>query len=686
MAGFDAFLKAFAAIACLAFALVVFYSGRRRSGSEYLAAFLLLIAGNQAAETIRGILAAGTSPADTLWWRVATIFAALDPLALYLFAIAIEPARARPATKRVLAALAFTLAAGALLLRSSPFATRLEIVALQTFTVVVYTMVAVRFLCAVARDPSDRRARVLFYAAAIVTVLPWLQIAPSYAVVLKEDVLRVEPGDPLEPLHMWVGAIAWPAGLVAIGSLALLARRMQNGEHTRRVATVGLAGGFVLSALLNAGSFLTSWRLGTPYVPEPEWMEGVLVLGRASAAGRWIAFGALVSAAILRDDLLGMSLARRRTAARALVALGMMGVIGLFIGGLAILVGPESIELRPLDWLLVGFVLAATQGSRGLVDRVAARAYGVPMPADRSAAHDAYRRAVQQAVAEGRDVRADAELARLRAELAIGSAEALILERVAEEVSSGPLVAGQRVGGRYLVRRLIGRGGAGRVFLARDETLDRDVVLKEVLHDDPDDEAALREARAAGGLQHPNVVVVYDVLRRSGSSLLVAEYLPAGSLADRLHERGPFDLAEGLRVLDGILGGLEAVHLRGLVHRDLKPENVLFDAHGVPKLSDFGIARVRRGVTMAFDEPDGFVGTPEFMAPEQRAGQRATSATDVHSVGRIARACIHGPFPAPIEAVLAKAMADDPKLRFAHAGEMRTALREAARGLRVGVT
>ncbi|HVM45383.1 MAG TPA: serine/threonine-protein kinase, partial [Candidatus Thermoplasmatota archaeon] len=480
---------------------------------------------------------------------------------------------------------------------------------------------------------------------------------------------------------LWAGALAWP--LAALAALAVvLHARERHGDATARTAALGLAVGYVAAACLNAASFATVWRLGHPIVPEPAWWDGVAILGRASAAVRWILFGGLVSAAILRDDLLGLSLARRRAAARALVALAMVGGLGLVYAALAILFGPESVQFRPLDWLFVGIVLVATQGLRPLIDRVAARAYGVPMPADRSAAHDAYRRAVQQALAEGRDTTADPELARLRQELAIGSAEAVVIERVAAQHAAGPLVAGQRVGGRYLVRRLIGRGGAGRVFLARDETLDRDVVLKEVLHDEPDDEGALREARAAGGLQHPNVVTVHDVLRRGGSSLLVAEYLPAGSLADLVAERGPLPPDEGARVLDDVLAGLEAVHARGLVHRDLKPDNVLLGADGVAKVADFGIARTRRGVTARFDEPDAFIGTPEYMAPEQRGGARATSASDVYAVGCLARRCLRQPLPAPLEAVVARALAEDPQARWASAREMREALRAAAAALR----
>ena len=666
-------------MACVAFALVVLAGGRRRGGPLFLAAFLLLIAGNQAAETVRALLEPG--PARTFWWRVASVFAALDPLALYLFATSSgrDPQRAWP--RRVVTAVALLLAFASLGFGRSTASDRVLALALLAFTAIVYAVVLARFVRGVARDPHDRRARVLLTAAGIATVLPWLQLPHPVASVLRLDLLRLPDAHPMADVHLWATALAWP--VVALAIVLLVARvRAAHGEPAARATSLALGLGYGAAVLLNATSFVGAFRMGYEFVPVPPWWDGVSMLGRASAAVRWILFGALVSAAILRDDLLGLSLARRRTAARALVALAMVGLLGLAYAALTIAFGPEEARFRAVDWLLVAIVLVATQGFRPLIDRVASRVYGVPMPADRSAAHEAYRRAVQQAQAEGRDATGDAELLRLRHELGLTDADAALLERLAEESVQGPLVAGQRVGGRYRVRRMIGRGGTGRVFLARDETLDRDVVLKEVLHDEPDDEAALREARAAGGLQHPNVVVVHDVLRRSASSLLVAEYLPHGSLAERVAASGRLPPGEGVRILDGVLAGLEAVHARGLVHRDLKPENVLLAADGQPKIADFGIARARRGVTARFDEPDAFVGTPEYMAPEQRAGARATAATDIYAVGAIARACIAAPLPPALEAIVARAMSDEPRARFSDAAQMRAALREAHAGTR----
>lgn len=675
MADFDAYLKAFAAAACLAFGLVVLAGGRKRA-PLYLAVFLFLIAANQAVEAVRAMVV----PADpTLWSRAATVFAALDPFFLYLFARETLPSSRAPrwdvaamgAACAVMVALGFQMG-------STVAYTRVASALLSTYTAVAYSLAAASFLRAFAHDPSDQRSRVFFLACALVAVRPWQELSEAYTLVYLDVILDASPTDPRFGFVALAGSMSWSVMLFVLGVCIALAAILPNRAITMPTALVGLALGYVVTAGLASASIVLIPSGGRYPDPEPAYWPGLIVLGRASAAVRWLVFGGFVTAAILRDDLLGMSLARRRLAARAFIALGMAGGVGLLFAASAIVFGPSSVQLRPLDWVLIGLVMVATQGFRPLIDRVASRVYGVPMPADRVGALEAYRRALHQAAAEGRDARHDPELARLAAELGITDADAALLARLTDEAVVSPLVAGQRVGGRYRVRRLIGRGGAGRVFLARDETLDRDVVLKEVLHDEPDDEAGLREARAAGGLQHPNVVVVHDVLRRPGSSLLVTEYVPGGSLAERVASHGMLPLDEGLRVLDGVLAGLEAVHARGLVHRDLKPANVLLTAEGAPKIADFGIARTRRGVTARFDEPDAFVGTPEFMAPEQRTGARATAATDVYAVGRLARLCIRGPLPPAIERAIARALADDPRDRYVSASQMRGVLAEAA--------
>lgn len=664
----------------MAFA-VVLAAGRRRGGPLFLATFLLLIAGNQAAETMRALVSPDTVP-GLFWWRLATVFAALDPLAFYLFGLATqpEPRRRWPLYAVIGATALFTLLAPAIGV-SEPYS-RIYSFGLLAFTSAVYLAVFLRLVRGVAIGPSVAQARILTYAAGVAVVWPLIQLPVATAVVVKHDVFGLaapQPGHPLDLLHAYADVASWFLVAAGLGMMLVPLARMRGGREAVRVAALALGLGYLTVMILNIASLVRIPNLGLDYEPAPAWMPGLWILGRAGVALRWLLFGAFVSTAILRADMLGLSLAARRSAARGLVALAIVGSLGLFYAGLTILFGTDTLTLRPFDWFMLAFVLLiAGQGFRPLIDRVGARLYGVPMPADRAAAHATYRRAVQQVIAEGRNARHDQGIERLRRELDIDDAEAATLERVADEGLASPIVAGQRVGARYLIQRLVGRGGAGRVFLAYDEILHRDVVLKEVLHDAPDDEAALREARMAGGLNHPNVVVVHDVLRRPGASLLVVEYVPGGSLAEHVTERGLLSPAEGIQVLDGVLAGLEAVHARGLVHRDLKPQNILMSLSGIPKISDFGIARARRGVTARFDEPDAFVGTPEFMAPEQRAGARATASTDIYGVGRLARTCIRQPLPPALEQVIGRAVADDPADRFQSASDMREALRRAS--------
>jgi serine/threonine protein kinase len=236
---------------------------------------------------------------------------------------------------------------------------------------------------------------------------------------------------------------------------------------------------------------------------------------------------------------------------------------------------------------------------------------------------------------------------------------------------------GVLVSARYRIENLLGRGASGRVFLAHDEVIARRAVIKE-LHADTSGEQAVREARTASAAAHPNVVVLYDVVQRNGTTLLVQEHVSGGSLAERVERAGPLSAAEGTKILLGILEGLAAVHLAGIVHRDLKPANVLLDARGVPKVADFGIARVRSGETVGYASEAQFVGTPEFMAPEQRRGQIATFATDVYAVGALARRCIGESLPAPIEGVVGRSLKESPVDRWPDAGAMLAAFREAA--------
>src|SRR5947208_772920 len=153
--------------------------------------------------------------------------------------------------------------------------------------------------------------------------------------------------------------------------------------------------------------------------------------------------------------------------------------------------------------------------------------------------------------------------------------------------------------GRYRLGAVIGRGGMGAVWQARDELLNRDVAIKEIVWPPPLDPAeretarrrAVREAQLAARLSHPNVVGVYDILEEDGRPCIVMELVPFRSLRDALAEDGPMSPAEAARVGLGVLAALQAVHGAGVVHRDVKQGNIQPGPWGRVESSDSGIAR-----------------------------------------------------------------------------------------------
>jgi len=196
-----------------------------------------------------------------------------------------------------------------------------------------------------------------------------------------------------------------------------------------------------------------------------------------------------------------------------------------------------------------------------------------------------------------------------------------------------------RLGDRFVLVRELGSGGVARVFLGRDEVLDRPVAVK-VVEPDPDDpETGLRfrrEGRAAARLSHPNVVRVFDAgedeLHGRQVSYIVMEYVSGGDFKDLMDRCGP--LPENLlsRVGADVASGLAHAHERGIVHRDIKPRNILMDERGSPKLADFGIARALDGTT-SHNRSGAYLGTAAYSSPEQLCGERVTPKSDVYSLG-----------------------------------------------------
>jgi serine/threonine protein kinase len=203
-------------------------------------------------------------------------------------------------------------------------------------------------------------------------------------------------------------------------------------------------------------------------------------------------------------------------------------------------------------------------------------------------------------------------------------------------------VGEQVIGGRYRLERLLGRGGMSEVWLATDTDLERQVAIK-LLAPDADHERFEREARAAASLAHPNINQLYDFGESDRRPYMVLEYLPGGTLDDRLRRGRPLPDAETEQIARDLANGLAHAHARGLVHRDLKPANVLFDAEGRAKIADFGIARMGDAGTLT--DAGTVLGTAAFISPEQALGEPATPASDVYSFGVILYRMLTGRLP-----------------------------------------
>src|SRR5919204_1316407 len=198
------------------------------------------------------------------------------------------------------------------------------------------------------------------------------------------------------------------------------------------------------------------------------------------------------------------------------------------------------------------------------------------------------------------------------------------------------------VAGRYRLEQRLSTTTMADVWLAHDGVLEREVVVK-LLAADADRPRFEREARAAAGLAHPNIVQVFDYGEDEGRPYMVLEHLPGGTLAERLPEGVALSDEETRRVATDIAAGLAHAHENGVVHRDLKPGNVLFDAEGRAKVADFGIAHVL-GSDSLTDEGT-VMGTAAYISPEQVAGGPATPATDVYAFGVLLYRLLSGRFP-----------------------------------------
>ncbi|WP_308193593.1 serine/threonine-protein kinase [Micromonospora alfalfae] len=235
------------------------------------------------------------------------------------------------------------------------------------------------------------------------------------------------------------------------------------------------------------------------------------------------------------------------------------------------------------------------------------------------------------------------------------------------------------IAGRYRLLDLVGRGGMGRVWRARDEMLHREVAVKEIVPPswlaDPERAEArsrtMREARAAARLNHPAVVRLYDVVAVEGSPWIVMEYVPSRTLQDVVDAEGPLEPSRAARIGLAVLDALEAAHTAGVLHRDIKPQNVLVAHDGRVMLTDFGLATFDGG-DGAMTRPGMVFGSPQYVAPERAAEGVSTVAADLWSLGATLHAAVEGQSPYARSTAMAtlSALAAGPPDPAPHAGAL----------------
>jgi serine/threonine protein kinase len=208
-----------------------------------------------------------------------------------------------------------------------------------------------------------------------------------------------------------------------------------------------------------------------------------------------------------------------------------------------------------------------------------------------------------------------------------------------------PIGTGTKLG-QYEVQDFIGQGAMGLVYRAYHVQLERTGAVKvlQAIAPDPDTTARFRhEAQAIAQMRHPNIVNVYDFGEHDGVPYMIIEYVPGGSLANRLSQ-GPLDTATTLKYLRGIAAGLDHAHGLGIVHRDVKPANVLLEKDDTPVLADFGLAKLLQGSSLK-SMTGVTTGTPAYMAPEQVTGSKVGPAADRYALATIAYEMLTGVIP-----------------------------------------
>jgi len=219
------------------------------------------------------------------------------------------------------------------------------------------------------------------------------------------------------------------------------------------------------------------------------------------------------------------------------------------------------------------------------------------------------------------------------------------------------LATGTLIDGRYKVVSRLGAGGMADVFLAEDQQLGRKVALKVLYHRFAEDpgfvERFRREAQAAAGLQHPNVVSVYDRGAYDDTFYIAMEYLSGRSLKQLIRREAPIDQLRAIDIAIQILKAARFAHRHGVIHRDLKPHNVIIDETDHAKVTDFGIARAGAS---DMTETGSIMGTAQYLSPEQAQGHAVSASSDLYSIGVVLYEMLTGRVPFDAESAVTIAL------------------------------